>query len=182
VRLESGRHYRIEMEMRADDPFFDQHLISSVVGFHDRSLRHIVALPLRRWLDADWLQPIARIGKEGNEEWPLASIDGARAPAIDRTRDVVAAEQRLEVWQIVPDADRKAFLATYALPPSRRTLVAEIVAPSDGELFLYLNDAIAAVPFGPDVERFYDNNAGSADVTVERLGLPDVGPARSAQR
>ncbi len=182
VRLESGRHYRIKMEMRADDPFFDQHMISSVIGFHDRSLRHILALPFRRWLDADWFQPIARIGRAGNVEWPLVSVDGARAPAIDPRRDVVAAEMRLEVWQAVPDEDRREFLETHALPPSRRTLVAEVVAPGDGELFLYLNDAIVAIPFGPDVERFYDNNAGSADVTIERIGLPDVGPARLAQR
>ena len=41
-----------------------------------------------------------------------------------------------------------------------------------GELFLYLNDAIAAVPFGPTVTCFYDNNSGSAKVVIESVPAP----------
>ncbi|TDH64310.1 DUF2235 domain-containing protein [Dankookia rubra] len=50
--------------------------------------------------------------------------------------------------------------------PGAQGLVTEFVAPRDGELFLYVNDAL---PFGAGVGAFYGNNAGSARVTLERL-------------
>jgi hypothetical protein len=47
------------------------------------------------------------------------------------------------------------------------TLVTSFTAPATGELFLYLNDAIFALPFLPPVTCFYRNNSGTARVVVE---------------
>lgn len=52
---------------------------------------------------------------------------------------------------------------------------AAFTAPVDGELYLFVNDAV--LPFIPGVSRwfFYENNRGSARVTVQRQGGPSDG-------
>ena len=45
-----------------------------------------------------------------------------------------------------------------------RQMKAEFTARTTGELYLYVNDAVLAVPGLSG--RFYPNNVGSADVTV----------------
>jgi uncharacterized protein (DUF2235 family) len=51
------------------------------------------------------------------------------------------------------------------------TLTDEFVAGSDGELFLFVNDAVVGVPWLVDI--FYGNNRGTADVRIEPLGRAD---------
>jgi hypothetical protein len=51
----------------------------------------------------------------------------------------------------------------------RNTYVSNFTAGSDGELFLYVNDAIAAIPFWKTFTCFYDNNTGKAKVTIKHL-------------
>jgi uncharacterized protein (DUF2235 family) len=58
-----------------------------------------------------------------------------------------------------------------AVPGSRSSsnqLVAEIKARRDGELFIYVNDAVLMLPGLRDY--FYGNNHGTGSLTVERLG------------
>ena len=45
--------------------------------------------------------------------------------------------------------------------------ITEIVARSDGELFVFVNDAIVMVPRW--FHHFYDNNHGSETITVQPL-------------
>jgi hypothetical protein len=54
-------------------------------------------------------------------------------------------------------------------PPPRTTLRARITAEADGELFLFVNDAVLGVP-GLSAT-FMKNNSGTALVTVRRVGL-----------
>jgi hypothetical protein len=56
--------------------------------------------------------------------------------------------------------------AKYSL---RNSYVSDFTARSDGELFLYVNDAIAAIPFWKTFTCFYDNNTGKAKVTIKHL-------------
>lgn len=65
VRLEEGRRYRITIE--------------PLVPWNDRAL--YFGLPFRRRLAEPWLQPIARIGSQGNDEYVLLPVDPARRPA-----------------------------------------------------------------------------------------------------
>ena len=51
-------------------------------------------------------------------------------------------------------------------------MVADFTATASGELFLYVNDAIQVLPFGGPFDRYYNNNGGSAEVTVQRIPLP----------
>ena len=49
----------------------------------------------------------------------------------------------------------------------------EIVARTQGELFLYVNDAVLFVPFYPDSARWlYNNNHGSAHVRIVKIQAP----------
>jgi uncharacterized protein (DUF2235 family) len=82
----------------------------------------------------------------------------------------------LAVNEKIPDAElpfAKKIREKYAL---RSTYVSNFTARSDGELFLYVNDAIAAVPFWKKFTCFYDNNAGLAKVTIKHLSSPPPPP------
>jgi hypothetical protein len=58
--------------------------------------------------------------------------------------------------------------------------VSEFTAPAEGELYLYVNDAMLAIPFGgPTVECFYANNSGKAKITVERFKTPTTPTAQA---
>jgi hypothetical protein len=58
----------------------------------------------------------------------------------------------------------------------------EITAQATGELFLFVNDAVAPVnirPPGLGWKAYYANNDGTAEITVTRLpGAPPVSAAR----
>jgi len=60
----------------------------------------------------------------------------------------------------------------------RKTFVSEFVARDTGELFLFVNDA-AHVSLDGRRQLFYDNNTGTAKVTIERLPR-DAAQARTA--
>jgi len=53
-------------------------------------------------------------------------------------------------------------------------MVAEFVADTSGEVFLYVNDVV--VPVWPSFKPFYDNNSGRALVTVQRMPPPPSAP------
>jgi uncharacterized protein (DUF2235 family) len=56
-------------------------------------------------------------------------------------------------------------VAYHVVPESGTRLVSEIVPRASGELFLFVNDAVLPLP--KDWQRFYRNNRGTADVTIE---------------
>jgi uncharacterized protein (DUF2235 family) len=195
VAVEKGRHYTLWIEMT--EPFFDQTIMVDIAGFRDFSARHLISLPIRRWWAADWFQPIARIGVTGNVEWPLEAVDGAEAPAVGRDaagnpiparfheaeeyRSRLAAlnqdksqanPRRLRRCEKIPETELPAAQAIYRARNLRTTYVSQFQAEATGELFLYLNDAIAAIPFGRTIECFYANNSGVATVTIERADVP----------
>jgi hypothetical protein len=104
-------------------------------------------------------QPIARIGDTGVAEWPLLSMDRIAVPAVDRDRN--GAVRHAHVAAALPDLkvgfDQDCRLdeatvgsanAAHRAMALDRRLVAEFTAPASGELYLYLNDAIAWLPTG----------------------------------
>jgi hypothetical protein len=74
--IEKGGAYR--MTIKITEPWFDRTILTDVGGFEsDTLVRKIFKAPFLRWLSAGWFQPIARIGGDGDIEWPLVSNDGS---------------------------------------------------------------------------------------------------------
>jgi hypothetical protein len=171
VSLEKGRHYQLRLEVT--EPFCDQRIASDVYGFHgSASWTQWLGTALRRWWTVDWFQPIARVGASGILEWPLVSSDGSEPTVLDPAHDVAPEPPGgLEAWTRLSAEECKHASAARGRP-SQGVLQSEFTAPGGGELFLYVNDAIGAVPFRGEIRRFYDNNRGRATVTVRRL--PDL--------
>jgi uncharacterized protein (DUF2235 family) len=178
IRLQKGRRYLLSITMT--EPFLDQMHPTDVAGFRASSFPYLLGLPLRRWWTADWFQPIARIGREGSIAWPLTAVDGAGAVDLgfdaDGNRLPDAAGPPPGWCDPISEAEARAA----GSPRLRKTYVSEFVAPESGELFLYVNDAIAAVPFGPTITCFYRNNSGSAKVKVEIVPPPKLAAGSSA--
>jgi hypothetical protein len=161
------------------EPFVDHTIMTDIAGFTMDSWSFWAGAAVRRWWTADWFQPIARIGRTGNAEWPLAAIDGARAVDVSDyktqgTPDEIAKAEaaRQERGYCAPITDTSMAQAPEDRTQLRRTYVSQFVAPASGQLYLYVNDAIAAAPFLPTLECFYKNNSGSAKVTVEQVPVP----------
>lgn len=188
VEVEKGASYTIWID--ATKPFFDSTVISGVGGFRVDSLWsvHTLGLPIRRWWNAEWFQPIAGIAGKGGSEWPLLSLDRTEVPAVDRDRHGAPrpADAAAAVPGLTPRFDDKGRMdedsagkAAKALDQRLdQRLVARFTAQATGELYLYLNDAIYWLPpSGRAGVRtwFYENNRGQASVTIrkERLPRPD---------
>jgi hypothetical protein len=196
IQLEQGRHYTLAIEM-TDPPFFDQTIMTDIAGFKDISWVHLVTWPIRRWWSADWFQPIAKIGRTGSDAWALISADGDTAIPTGqdaagnkmpkrfyehddyaaRLKELSSGEakddpSRLWLSQKIPEAELAAAEKIRAKYTLRKTYVSNFTARSDGELILYVNDAIAAIPFLRPYKGFYDNNTGMAKVTIKRLVAP----------
>ena len=173
IYVDKGRLYTVWVEM--SEPYLDGPKVVDIMGFRDPSLRYLAGLPLRRWWTADWFQPIARIGHRGNVEWPLQASDGATAPELADDAEIPQ-PQTLLVCEGTPASDSAQIQAVQARKGIRKSFVSQFQASASGELFLYLNDAITAVPFGPLVTCFYRNNGGAAKVTVELMPGPQPPP------
>jgi uncharacterized protein (DUF2235 family) len=154
--LAKGSTYRLRMVIPAAGGWADNGIPAGPNGVHpgNVSLPMSLGTPLRRYLTQPWFKPIARIGDTGTDEYPL---DGKPSVAF-YCRPL---SRPLKWWEkACPDAP----------PPNNgaadETFETEIIARSDGELFLYVNDAVLVPPWR---EFFYSNNIGSAQVSVERL-------------
>jgi len=193
LRLQKGRHYELTMEMT--EPYFDQTLMTGILGFKDvRSWRHLSGQLILRWWTADWFQPIAKVGRTGSDAWPLISADGDTALPIgsdssgnkipenfyqdpsyqDRLAELSRGPAkddpiRLRYSSKIPPSElaaANAIESKYSLP---RKFISHFTAPADGELLLYVNDAIAAIPLVRTMGGFYANNSGRAKVTLKLL-------------
>ncbi len=116
--VEKGIAYRLTITI--EEPWFDQLVLTDVEGFEsDTFERKIFKTPLLRWPTAGWFQPIARIGADGDVEWPVVSNDGsgpiqrddARCTRIpihfDQTPEFCAAHPNIPCDQARADLSKK---------------------------------------------------------------------------
>ena len=194
--LQQGRSYTLWIEMV--EPFFDRTIMTDIAGYRDKSFRHLMGLPIRRWWSADWFQPIIRIGETDDVQSPLDSIvgdaaldvgtdaNGKRIP-INFYDDTDYAGRLRQILGSELDPTRFGSMLPYKIPDSeraaangirekykdlRKIYVSQFVAKADGEMFLYLNDAIAAIPLLGVIGTFYENNTGLAKITIKRAAAP----------
>lgn len=203
IRLERGERYRIQLVER--DPWFDKSVISGVAGFTTKTRQHALALPLRRNPDADWMQPIARVGRhegaesdfryDGGAEFPLLAWNGpdargdvqnslGRAVSTESIKDDTSSEASsgggclLDFpWisaKLPNSALKKAEELHRSLHRIPRTYTSEFVSKADGELFIFVNDAIFGLPYLNICNWFYQNNRGTAAVWIEHVATPKI--------
>lgn len=181
VRLERGRVYTVHLE--EVEPLFDRTIVADTAGFKGTWLQTL-AQPIRRWWSAEWFQPIARIGEKGSNEWPLVALDGIVPRAHSIGRDgraltmplIKSAEANLGVCSPIPDDALAHAQRIHREQKVNREFISQFTARTDGELFLYLNDAILALPLLDPIRCWYNNNRGSARVTIRKEPLPSLKP------
>jgi hypothetical protein len=113
------------------------------------------------------------VGKPGKDGKPEQDPDNYE-PRLKELHagDAAKDPSRLAVNAKIPQAELPAAIKIRDKYDLRNTYVSNFTAKSDGELFLYVNDAIAAVPFLKTLTWFYDNNTGKAKVTIKHVASP----------
>lgn len=175
--LIKGRKYRISLDMDKglSGEWFDKGIRTDVAGFAADSVQHFTASPLKRWWFENWFQPVARIGKVGNYEHvlkpaaPLPVVDFKKCAPADG-KHLSPREALLDIPLPAAEDYKRAQLeceAGKAFIKPNRTLISDITADANGELFIYVNDAVLTFP--GLTELFYNNNGGTAKVTVTRI-------------
>ncbi len=187
--VEKDRKYRIWIEIK--DAWFDRTIMTGVNGF--RLSSHLRYVPFRRWIQAAWFQPVVRIGENADAEGLLQHIDGLLADKLPRPRDPTNSTKedtypvhvedsvpkrnwlKFSYFEPIPEVDMLAAREVWRQQNLSSLMVADFTAAASGELFLYVNDAIQFFPFFGPFDLYYQNNSGSAQVTVQRMPLPPPG-------
>ena len=175
-KVEKGRTYVLGIEMQ--DRWFDHTIFASPYGFAKTDEGFWLFALARRWPSADWFQPAIKIGSQDTYEQLLVPLDG-RSPDSEPTRTGVAVSQlgRFDsISKLAPDQIKLANAQwDKRLPPLRTRFVAEFTADNDGDLFLYVNDAVNLSWVG-GYGLFYRNNSGTAAVWLQQKPLPAMPP------
>ncbi len=158
LALDKGATYRLRITIPATAPWTDNGIPAGPNGVRSEEvgIRMSLGVPLRRHISQPWFKPIARVGVKGTDEYPLDP-----KPSLASNTDT--RERKAKGW-----LDTCSGAPAVVPEPSAAdvTFETEIVARSNGELFLYVNDAV----LDPWLRRFfYCNNEGAARVTVERV-------------
>ncbi len=130
----------------------DATIISDLTGWRESRWYMPFFVPLRRHLFVDWYQPMARIGHRWLFRGSLISPQSER-------------KQISEYARLGPRPGGE-HTAPVGLTLTQR-VEATLTASRDGELYLYLNDAVVLHPRW--IPNFYDNNLGVARVTINRV-------------
>jgi len=173
--LKKGQRYIISISIgdssagiqAPTDRWFDQDIPTDVTGFASGgSVYHWLGKPLvRRW-NENWFKPIARIGRFGNDEYVLEPL--ADPNPLPKQPPSCLAKLKLPRRPIsMPiGADvAEQINACSPVPSNRQQLRSEIKARRDGELFIYVNDAVLGLPGIEGL--FLENNSGAATIRVE---------------
>lgn len=164
--LEAKTRYRIVVSDSAHD-WFDKKAHTDPRGFPANTFLYAAATPLKRWWNAPWFMPIARVGQKGNHEYALQPCL-YRADGNPRNTEFDLSPNPTGI----PDAEAKGIVDAYdkngeKVDKTRHVLVAEFTPQTGGELFMFVNDAVLALPGRKD--HFYKNNRGTASVTIEQV-------------
>ena len=154
AELRKGATYRLRVTIPVDKPWFDDRVPAGPNGVRpdDVTTGMTLGVPLRRHLGQPWFKPMARIGSTGTDVYLLDPKPTVAEPKVPG--DAIAA------------ASKNAGVVVEA--PKDTVFETEFVARTDGELFLYVNDAVLQLPgYSGWTSWFYDNNRGNADVRIQ---------------
>ncbi len=149
VVLKKGATYKLRLTIPAAQPWLDGSVPAGPNGVEpdDVTWLMVLGVPLRRHMGQPWFKPIARINSQGADVYPLEPKPTVPFSGTPHRAGWVANQDTV--------------------------FEAEIVARTQGELFLYVNDVLPLLAFYPDsTQWFYRNNHGAADVRIELLQAP----------
>jgi hypothetical protein len=152
--VEAGKLYQITLEIPADNRWHDDTIPAGLGGFTCalpwyKALGFAALVPARRHLTQAWFQPMAKIGDNGNDVFPIDGHGVEPSGLLPCPPQSPPAE-----LPCPPDAASLGQMETTRM---------RFLARSSGPLYVYVNDAVG-VPFSEDL--FYNNNRGCARVTV----------------
>jgi uncharacterized protein (DUF2235 family) len=155
--VKQGQVYEITLQLPLDDsgepaPWFDNHTPSqpgSLTRVRASTFGQLLGMPMRRVIEASYLQPLAQISSDRapkpRPSWVPAWLDRI-LPRFERAFVTKLVFEQDQDW---PEIYRARFKA-----------------PATGQLHLFANEA--QLPFGGG-KLFYDNNCGTAQVTVTHI-------------
>ena len=152
--VQAGELYQITLEVPAGNGWYDDTIPAGPSGFTCalpwyKALGFAALVPARRNLTEAWFQPMAKIGDNGNDVFP---IDGNSVEPSELKP--CPSERPQAALQCPPDVASLGQMETTRM---------RFLARSSGPLYVYVNDVVG-VPIGEDL--FYNNNRGCARVTV----------------
>ena len=164
IVVSEGQRYRVTIEIPGNVDWFDQSVWTDVRGFPTGG-RYYFGLLLKRWWTKNWFQPILRVGRKGNFEYALEPLHPLRSVPLQTCEahqepDSLFGPASLAIQQEVKRCGGKPHAPV-------RKLVAEFTPRREGEVFFYVNDAMLLWP--GETERFYNNNSGTALVTISPM-------------
>ena len=149
VVLQKGATYKLHFTIPAAQPWLDGSVPAGPNGVapNDVTWPMVLAVPLRRHMGQPWFKPMARINSLGTDVYPLEPQPTVPLSGISHHAGLVANQDTV--------------------------FETEIVARTQGELFLYVNDVVPLLAFYPNsTQWFYRNNHGAADVRIELQQAP----------
>ena len=174
IRVEKGKKYRVTLTTPGD--WFDKTLRADPIGFKAKSLIFVLTTPLKRRPEKNWFVPIVKLGREGNVEM---TFDPSPAPAPTDYSENDCKDQPAEAenWRFgakLKQDQAAALMKCAPTPIDRQSVSTTFTASATDELFLYVNDAVPALPIFEDV--FVANNRGTGTLRVEEV--QEAGPAK----
>ncbi|BCG79098.1 DUF2235 domain-containing protein [Mesorhizobium sp. 113-3-3] len=142
--LQEGVRYEVAISIK--NKWSDRTLCADTRGVGGGSVTHYFGTLLKRWWAEPYFKPIARVGTYGNDEYVLNPVDPAVAnPGVANPAAAVTCPNN--------------------------ELRAEIKPKASGELYVYVNDAVIALPGLNDLFYREDNNHGSAEIIVSKVNV-----------
>ena len=165
--VKTGRRYRAELQIADGDAWwFDRTQRTDPAGFAGTEPKHLAAAVLKRSWSAPWFAPILRVGSYGLDEFkmkPLCEVDADCDPvSYAKTPEPLA----LPIFAPIPVDLAQRLVNDSPHPEAPRKAVIEFVAAHDGEVHLFVNDALLPWPTEGGPWPFYKNNTGGGRLTI----------------
>lgn len=166
IAVKAGRHYRAELEIADGDAWwFDRLERTDPAGFAGTDPKHLSAAVLKRSWAAHRFAPILRVGRLGLDEFPMTAVCPGDAECESQTYEKPKVDG-LPIFSPIPPNVAQRLVDDFPHPAAPRKATLDFVAEHDGELYLYVNDALLPWPPSGGVWPFYRNNTGGGRLKV----------------
>ena len=166
IAVKAGRHYRAELDIADGDAWwFDRLKRTDPAGFAGTDIKHLSAAVLKRSWSARWFAPMLRVGRLGLDEFAMTAVCKGHAECESQTYEEPKVDG-LPIFSPIPADVAQRLVDDRPHPDAPRSSALDFVAEHDGELYLYVNDALLPWPPGGGAFPFYRNNTGGGRLKV----------------